>query len=124
MNDKLIIEKLFQLAMKQQKILTKLAQTADSFPEEDVEGNKKYLVGAWMTACLNSEIPGMTPEVEYIPGGTSPNNPNIVLSSTYMVTGVVPEKVRMQFKETFERQVASQKPELDGRVGMIFLDPK
>jgi hypothetical protein len=120
--DKLILTKLFKLAEKQQMLLTKLAQLSED--KEDIEGNKKYLSKTWMTAAVNSGVPGMTPEsIEYIPGGTSPDNSNIVISSTYIVTGVIPENARMLFKTNFEKQIAAQKPELDGRVGMIFKDP-
>jgi hypothetical protein len=118
--DKAIIEKLFKVAQKQQDILVKIAQTI----QEDVESNKKYLSNAWMTAALNSGIPGISPEsIDYTPGGPDSNNPNIVISSTYTVTGVIPALSRELFKTNFEKQIASQKPELDGRVGMIFKDP-
>ena len=118
--DKIIIEKLFKVAKKQQDILIKIAQAV----QEDIEGNKKYLSNAWVTAALNSGAPGITPEsIDYTPGGQDSNNPNITISSVYTVTGVIPESVRMNFKNTFEKQVASQRPELDGRVAIIFRDP-
>lgn len=118
--DKLIIERLFKLAQKQQQILVKLAQAV----QEDVEGNKQYLSSAWVTAAVNSGVPGITPEsIEYMPGGQDKNHPNVTIGSTYTITGIIPEQARMQFKDTFERQVAAQKPDLEGRVGMIFKDP-
>lgn len=117
--DKVIIGKLVALAEKQQKILTKLAQAV----QEDVEATKKWLSSAWITAAINSGVPGMTPEsVDYNPGGPS-DIPNVTEGSIYAVTGVIPDKARLQFKDTFERQIAAQKPELVGRVGMIFKDP-
>lgn len=119
--DQLILEKLLKLAEKQQKVLTKLAQAV----QEDIEANKQWLSSAWNIAAVNSGVVGSSPEsIEYVPGGTDPNKPNVTISSTYTVTGVVPVNAREQFKRNFERHIATAKPELDGRVGMIFKDPK
>ena len=92
--------------------------------EENIEATKAWIVSAWQTAELNSGILGIPPEsVEYTPESTpDPDKPNVTASSSYTVTGVIPEKERLKFKENFERQVASQKPELNGRIGMIFKD--
>lgn len=120
--EKTIISKLVSLASKQQKILAKLAQAA----QEDVEGTKAYLKGAWETAALNSSIsPVTSPQsIEYVPGGAVAGKPHVSTGSTYTITGAIPEDKRLQFKNTFERQLAAQKPDLVDRVGMIFQDPQ
>lgn len=110
MNEKVIIEKLYKLAEKQQKVLIRLAEAL----EEDIEATKAWIVSAWQTAELNSGILGIPPEsVEYTEATTP---------TSYTVTGVIPKKERLKFKENFERQVAAQKPELDERIGMMFKD--
>jgi hypothetical protein len=121
--EKIIISKLVKLAEKQQKILTRLAQATQ---EEDVEGTKAYLKGAWETAALNAGItPVRSPDsIEYIAGGPVAGKPHVSTGSTYTITGVIPEDKRLEFKNTFERQLAAQKQELVDRVGMIFKDPQ
>jgi len=116
--EKLIIQKLLAIAEKQQKVLTKLAQAG-----EDVEANKAYLKQAWQTAGLNTGISEMwTPTVEFTPGGPSSTDPGVTLDGNYVVTGAVPVTQREKFLRTFKAQVASQKPDLDGKVSTIFKD--
>lgn len=115
--EKEILTKLVALAEKQQKILVKLAQVA----QEDTQANVQYLKSTWQTAALNSGVPGRTPDVQYTPGSTQDDG--VVIGGNYMVTGEVPAASRDKFLQTFKAQIASQKPELDGKVSTIFKDP-
>ncbi len=119
----LIIKKLIKIFANQQKVLAKIAQLADA--DEDVEATKKYLQEVWMTAGVNSGLRVETPEVTYVAGSTSnTGNRTIVQSSQYNLVGAIPASDRQKFSDTFDAQIKSQKPELDGRVGVIFTDPQ
>lgn len=117
--EKLIIERLLALATKQQKVLTKLAQA--NMQQNETEANKGYLKQTWQVACLNSGVPGHTPTVEFTPGNTSADG--VTVEGNYMVTGEVPAAQREKFDRTFKAQIAAQKPDLDGKVSVIFKDP-
>lgn len=113
--NKEIINKLVKIAIKQQKILTKLAQMA-----QETINNKSYLKNVWQTAGLNSGISVMSsPHVEYVPGELSNN---ITTSGSYTVSGSIPTNQRERFSKTFKAQIAAQKPELDGTINLIFND--
>lgn len=117
--DKLIINKLLKVALKQQKILMKLAQAV---PADDSQANIQYLKGAWQTAALNSGVTEvLSPTVQHTPGSTNPDG--VVIGDNYMVTGEMPINKRELMLRQFKNQIASQKPELDGKVSTIFSDP-
>lgn len=119
--EKLIIEKLLALANKQQKVLTKLAQ-ANMQRAEDVEGNTKYLQRAWLTTVVNTgAFQGRTPDVKYTPSTNA--NDGVVIEGNYMVSGEVPVQYREKFERQFRSIIDSQKPELDGKVSVMFTDP-
>lgn len=112
--DKLIISKLVKLARNQQKILEKLAQMT---PDPNIE----YLKNAWTTAAVNSGVTTVaTPEVEFTPGK---DQDNVQIGETYTIyaDGIPSDnELRKKLMDTFKTQVKSQKPDLDGKLGIIF----
>lgn len=119
----LLAQKLLKIAQNQQKILEKLAQTAPPTNQmEDVEGTKKYLSSVWQTAGLNAGVVQMSnPFVTYTPGSKSESG--AMMEGGYMVRGPIPAAQRQKFQDTFNRQLQTQKPELQGRVSTMFDDP-
>ena len=115
--EKQILSKLIALADKQQKILVRLAQAAQDTPE----ALTSYLKNTWMTAALNSGVTGATPTVKYTPGSQTATGETI--GDNYMVTGECPVAAREKMLRQFKAQIASQKPDLDGKVSTIFQDP-
>lgn len=113
--DKLIISKLFAIAEKQQKTLTKLAQTQ---LDPNVQAVVQYLKNTWQTAALNSGIvESHSPEVSFNPGT---QHDGLDVTESYTVKGFIPEKSRETFNKNFYNQIKSQKPELEGKVSAIF----
>jgi DNA-directed RNA polymerase subunit F len=114
--DKLIISKLLAIAEKQQKALNKLAQVGQADPE-----TLQYLKSTWQTAALNSGVTeSHTPEVSFTPGS---QHDGVNIGESYVVKGAIPQKTRELFDKNFKNQVKTQKPELDGKVSTIYLDP-
>lgn len=115
MNQKLIIAKLLKIAENQQKVIQKLAQSLQ-------DPNVAYLQRAWQTATVNSGVPqSATPEVTVNPGSFQGN---IQVGETYTVnaTGVPQSNVlRQKLIDTFKTQVKAQKPNLDGKVSVMFV---
>lgn len=112
--DKLIISKLFKLASKQQKIIEILAQVT---PDLNIE----YLKRAWTTAAANSGVSMVvSPEVEFNPGK---DEGDVQVGETYTLyaDGIPSDnELRKKLMDVFKTQVKSQKPELDGKLGIIF----
>lgn len=114
--DKLIIKKLLTIAEKQQKALNKLAQVGQADPEAI-----QYLKSTWQTAALNSGVTeSHSPEVSFTPGS---QHDGVNIGESYVVKGVIPQKNRELFDKNFKNQVKTQKPDLDGKVSAIYLDP-
>lgn len=107
--------KLLKVAESQQKILQKLAQIAVQDPNID------YLKRAWQTAAVNSGAgQSVTPTIEATPGRTEGD---VHIGETYTVYAAdVPANndLRRKLLDTFKAQIKSQKPDLDGKVGVIF----
>lgn len=114
--DKLIIKKLLTIAEKQQKTLNKLAQVGQADPE-----TLQYLKNTWQTAALNSGVTeSHSPEISFTPGS---QHDGVNIGEGYVVKGAIPQKNRELFDKNFRNQVKSQKPDLDGKVSAIYLDP-
>lgn len=110
MSDKKIIEKLLKIASNQQKIIEKLAQ---AIQPTVVDPLALYLKkGLAQVAGLNMGLNDVNVlEVDKTPEGT------------YMmhITGV-PVPKRQNFVQVMMKQLTTQKPELEGKVGYIFAD--
>lgn len=134
--EKLIINKLFKLAESQQKVIQKLAQTIgaaslnspkavddlqNTNPKMSSEQVLNYLKSTWTTAAVNSGVgKSSTPEIEFTPGRSEGN---VQIGENYTVfANDVPNNNDMRKKliDTFKAQIKSQKPELDGKIGIIF----
>lgn len=112
-----VIEKLLSIADKQQQSIKALAQVAQGADPEVIA----YLKSAWQTAGLNAGVTAVgTPTVNFNPG----NQQNgLQIGETYVITGAIPAQNRVQMDKALKAQIASQKPELDGKVSIIFNDP-
>lgn len=112
MNSKVILQKLFDIASKQQKVLTKLAQAAQD-PIVD------YLKQAAQVAASNSGFTATEVIVDSSPGtsGTLPGSSDLITTDKgYRITigGSPPDnKVRQKFIDTLKRQCATQHPGAD-----------
>jgi hypothetical protein len=108
-----VIQKLIKIMSNQQKILTKLAQQQDP--------HIQYLREAAQVAGANSQPPmSVIADVTVNPGF---QHDNVSAPETYTtkVSGVPEDnKAKQSFMDTFKRQIKSQKPDLDGRVSIIF----
>lgn len=118
MNQKLIISKLLKLAGDQQKVIQKLAQLVQNVQDPNVA----YLQRAWQTATVNSGVPQVsTPEVTTNPGSTQGN---VQVGGTYTINATgIPQNntLRQKLIDTFKTQVKTQKPDLDGKVSIMFV---
>lgn len=118
--EELIIRKLLKVVANQQKILTKLAQTADP--------NIKYLTDAAQVASMNSGLNATHVTVTSTGGGSGQASTGTVIGQGYMVTvGGAPKnnQLRQKFMDTLKRQVATQKPDqpdLASNLSIIFSD--
>lgn len=118
--ENLIIGKLVKIAQKQQSTLIKIAQAATG-TQADPEV-VRYLKSAWQTAALNSGVAtAATPDVTFIPSST--NADQVTLGESYTLKGEIPASNRDTFSRNLQNQIKAQKPELDGKVSTIFLDP-
>lgn len=112
-----VIEKLLSIANKQQQSIKALAQIAQGADPEVIA----YLKSAWQTAGLNAGVTAVgTPTINFNPG--SQQN-GLQIGETYVIIGAIPAQKRVQMEKTLKAQIAGQKPELDGKVSIIFNDP-
>jgi hypothetical protein len=109
-----VIQKLIKILGNQQRILTKLAQAQDPAIQ--------YLREAAQVAGANSQPPmSVIANVTANPGSQE-GNVTVEGSYTASITGVPEDnKAKQSFMDTFKRQIKAQKPELDGRVSIIFV---
>lgn len=118
--EKLIIAKLLKIAQSQQKTieaLVKRAQQADPIVE--------YLKRMAQTVVFNAGLSGTTvsanadTEVSPLAGGATvkPGDSNY----TVFIAGAPDDNnLKQKFIDNFNKTLAAQKPELDGRVNIIF----
>lgn len=121
MNEKEIIVKLLAIATKQQKVIHKLAQSSPlamvgSDPNED------YLKRAADTAATNAGV--KTPISAFVKAyaGDQKNNTNIEGTYTVIVSGMnsADNALKQNFIRTYQNQIKAQKPDLDGKVSVLF----
>src|SRR5271163_3828340 len=108
-----VIQKLISIFGNQQKILTKLAQAQDTLIE--------YLVGAARVAGMNlSPSTSVQADVSVIPGSGKDD----VTETKYAakISGLPHDnKIKTSFMNNFKAQINAQKPELNGKVDIIFI---
>lgn len=113
MDSKKIIEKLFNIANKQQQIIMKLAQ----------DPNIAYLQQAANTAAANLNT-GFPISIHVSLGAAqSDSSPGVVVSPNYIikVEGLANhEQYKMQFKTNFDKIISIQKPELAAGISIIY----
>jgi hypothetical protein len=121
MNEKEIITKLLAIATKQQKVIHRLAQAAPlamvgSDPNED------YLRRAVDAAATNAGV--KTPVSAFVKANASSQAGATTTEATYtvMVSGMsqVDNALKQKFIDTYKNQIKSQKPDLDGKVSVLF----
>lgn len=96
------------------KLMKKLAAIVGMDP------NIEYLLSAIPTAAANAGINNVVvSKVEPAPGGTSGSGAHMEAGYTAFIRGV-PGKAGDMFKNTWDKQLAAQKPDLVGRVSFIF----
>lgn len=125
-NETHILAKLLKIAKNQQKIITKLAQTVAENPSGDMsqapqqDPNIEYLIGAIPVAAVNAGINNVVvTKVDKHP--SAPASSGGTMAETYLAhIKANPGKHGEAFKQTWEKQLATQKPDLVGRVGFIF----
>lgn len=109
-----VIQKLIKIMSNQQKILSKLAQAQDPAIQ--------YLRDTAQVAGVNSQPPmSVIANVTTNPGS---QQGDVTIEQTYTasITGVPEDnRAKQSFMDTFKRQIKTQKPELDGRVSIIFV---
>ena len=108
-----VLDKLIKNAKKQQVILTKLAQRLDP-------NVKQYLENAFQIAAVNSGIKKVnTPAVDKALASTE----GIVsLEGNYkVVSSDIPRNLQNKVRTVFERQIKLQRPELEGKVNIIYV---
>jgi hypothetical protein len=127
----LILRQLVKIADKQQKIIQKLAQTVAENPSGDMnitppapmqDPNIEYLMGAIPVAAANVGINNVVViSVDKQPSA-QPNS-GATMDDTYIaqIKGI-PTKQGNTFKQVWDKQLATQKPDLVGRVGFAFVN--
>jgi hypothetical protein len=121
MNEKEVITKLLAIAIKQQKVIHRLAQAAPlamvgSDPNED------YLRKAVSAAATNAGV--RTPISAFVKSyaGDQKNNTNVEGTYTVIISGMeqADNALKQNFIKTYQNQIKSQKPDLDGKVSVLF----
>jgi hypothetical protein len=121
MNEKEIITKLLAIATKQQKVIHRLAQAAPSAMVGS-DPNEDYLRRAVNAAATNAGV--KTPVSAFVKAyaGDQKNNTNIEGTYTVIVSGMsqADNALKQNFINTYKNQIKSQKPDLDGKVSVLF----
>jgi len=123
-NEKEIITKLLAIAKNQQKVIHKLAQ-AQGLATVPVEAdpNLAYLERAVMVAATNAGI--KVPVGASVKSNAGSKQDGIIVEGTYSVNvrgmSQVDEKAKENFLQTYKNQIKAQKPELDGKVSILFV---
>ena len=130
MNEKEIIIKLLTIATKQQKIIHKLAQddtvryqsARERHSLDHIDPNEDYLKRAVDTAAANAGV--KTPVSAFVKTytGNKNNNTNIEGTYTVIISGMssADNALKQNFIKTYQNQIKSQKPDLDGKVSVLF----
>lgn len=117
MNEKEIITKLLAIAATQQKIIHKLAQTTPA-----ADPNLSYLERIAMSVATNTGL--RTPISAFVKANTGSNEGDATIESTYnvIISGMEASDnaTKEKFITNYKNQVKAQKPELDGKVNIIF----
>lgn len=118
MDQKKIIEKLIKIAETQQKVIQKLAAMVDEHPKEDPE--IAYLMSAIPVAAANAGINNVV-VTKVDKHKSAPTGSGAVMADTYtaQIQGISGKQGDL-FKQTWDKQLAAQKPDLVGRVGFFF----
>jgi hypothetical protein len=124
--EKLVISKLLKIAENQQKIIMKLAQGVTENPSEgapaspQTDPNIAYLMGAIPVAAANAGINNVV-VTKVDKHDSAPTDTGAVMSDTYtaQIQGITGKQGDL-FKQTWDKQLAAQKPDLVGRVGFFF----
>lgn len=118
-NEKEILLKLLTIAKNQQKVIHKLAQAQGL---ADADPNISYLRDAVNAAAANSGV--TVPIGTYVAAKNSNQQSNVHVEGGYIVTitGLeqVDNKLKERFLHTYLTQVKNQKPELDGKISVVF----
>lgn len=116
MDENKIIKSLIKIIGNQNTILEKLAQ------QQSVEAYIDYLKRAWTTAGINTGVsPISTPHIEYTPPNKSGNNTEIgEMYTLYVGELKIADDMKNKLLNNFRSQVKLQKPELVGKVSVIF----
>jgi hypothetical protein len=118
MNEKQALDLLIKIATKQQQIIEKLAQTTNSISDED---------RPWYLPKPPETDPVVVYLMKYIPvaaanagiSGVMVTNVDITNNYVAHVKGI-PPKLGGLFRKVWDKQLATQKPELVGRVSLIL----
>jgi hypothetical protein len=120
--EKVIITKLLKIASKQQKVIHKLAQ-AQPLAQVGFDPNEEYLKNAISAAAANAGV--KTPISAFVRSTAGSQNDTTKVEGTYtvMVSGMdqADNNLKQNFMNIYKAQIKSQKPELDGKVSVLFV---
>lgn len=122
-----ILAKLLKIAVKQQQAIEKIAQTVAENPSGDAatvrqDPEIEYLMRAIPVAAANIGINNVVViKVDKHPSALSDSGATMADTYVAQIKGV-PGKLGDTFKQTWDKQLATQKPDLVGRVGFFFVD--
>jgi len=119
-NEKDIIVKLLAIAKNQQKVIHKLAQAQGLSASPDPVAD--YLKSAVDAAAANSGV--AVPINVTVKANAGSQQGNVQVEGTYTVTingmAKVDNTTKERFLKTYKTQIKTQKPELDGKVSVLF----
>jgi hypothetical protein len=126
-----LLAKLLKIAEKQQKAIEKIAQTVAENPSGELavpgphptqDPTIEYLMRAIPTAAANVGINNVVVmKVDKHPSALSDSGATMEDTYVAQIKGI-PGKLGDTFKQTWDKQLAAQKPDLVGRVGFFFAD--
>lgn len=125
MSTKEILNKLFKIAEDRQKVINQHQKMINKLSQVVNDPNIAYLQKAWQTAALNSGINIVnTPKVAYNAEKTESNEDVVTsIQATYTIhaDGIPPkEQIRQKLIHTFQNQLKAQRPDLEGKVSVLF----
>jgi hypothetical protein len=125
--EKQVVLALLKIAEKQQRIIKKLAQTVAENPSGELstvtkpqtDPNVDFIMTAIPAAAVNAGINNVV--VTKVDTNKSAPTGSGYMSQTYLAHIMAnPGKRGDAFKQLWEKQLATQRPDLVGRVGFIF----
>ena len=120
--EKAIITKLLSIASKQQKVIHKLAQV-QPLAQVGIDPNEEYLKKAILAAAANAGVKTPISALVRSTAGSQNDTTKIEGIYTVMVSGMdqADNNLKQNFINVYKTQIKSQKPELDGKVNVLFV---